>query len=219
MKKYRLLSFAILLIGSMLLPHNNLFAQQLELQPIEEIPTNTPTTPYPATPQQPPVTKKAVSFDGPEATIAVQSNIVDFGTLTPTNPVLRFTTLKMLGDFPYSLITYQDNFLRTADQQNFIPNTSCDRGNCNEKTHDTWVSTLTYGVGIQCKATSPTTRCTLPTPTNESFHTLPTYFPESALASATDNAEVKIIYKINTSPSQNPGIYQNTIYYVLTPSL
>lgn len=157
---------------------------------------------------------------------SISSTLVDFGTLTPTNPVTRTQTLTISnGSANGYTVTASENHPLIVDSTGaVIPDTTCDGGTCTETTSAAWSNTLTYGFGYRCDDISGTD-CA-------SGFTTGTYYKQFADDSASEteqsvmtganvgrNKRVQITYKANISGTQPGGLYRNVITYIATPTL
>ncbi|OGH23832.1 MAG: hypothetical protein A2698_00010 [Candidatus Levybacteria bacterium RIFCSPHIGHO2_01_FULL_42_15] len=157
---------------------------------------------------------------------SLSESLIDFGSLSPTNPVQRTSVLTITSskESGYSVIAYQDGPLTSSQSPTPIPDTTCDDGFCNEARSSQWVNLLTYGFGYRCDNL-------LGTPCLSDF-TDPAFYKQFAdnakkeqpqeviretKTSGTNQAQITV--KVNISLNQPPGRYGNTITYILTPTL
>jgi hypothetical protein len=156
----------------------------------------------------------------------ISSTKIDFGTLTPTNPVTRTTTLRVdsMNTQGYSVTGAQEHELMDENTGATIPDTTCDNGRCSETVASAWSNTLTFGFGYRCSRENIT--CV---EGDESF--VPeNYFKQFPDSSKDESAttimsggtgrgqEATILYKVNISSSQPAGVYTNAITYLATPN-
>lgn len=155
------------------------------------------------------------------------SNInIDFGLLTPTNPVIRSTILTVTNTEldGYNVSAAQNHELQVPTTGAKINDTTCDDGRCTDTIASEWMSTLTYGFGYRCE------REILSCVEGDSSFLNSNYykqFPdssqdESAASVMTGgrgvNMNSTVLYKVNISSSQPPGTYSNTVTYLATPN-
>jgi hypothetical protein len=196
------------------------------------IPHYAPNEPKPTTaPERKPAvpTPVAPSF----FSFSVSGNEVDFGTIDPTNPVVRTHQLMVSpgSTSGYQVVAYQNHPLREDDA--FIPDTSCDDGKCSEKQASLWASSLTYGLGYRCDNDKQSgSLC------DNSFSQIvdsrnrAQYFKDFADVSRKESASVilnrfssnraagaKLTYKLNVPGTQAKGTYTNTFVLIAVPSL
>ena len=179
--------------------------------------------------------------------ISLSSNLVDFGTLSPTNPIIRTVDLSInsLAAYGYSVLVFENEPLTTIPptasnsataSKSFIPDTTCDFGACGTENAAAWTNALTYGFGYRCDSLTR-----LPSPggkatggqagadCDSSFAKTNAYkhFPDiannddplSVMAGVGANNKVtRISYKINISGTQAQGIYSNIITYIAVPN-
>lgn len=162
---------------------------------------------------------------GKTFSFSISETLIDFGILSPTNPVTRINILSVNNTSTpgYSVTASENHPLRSQASGATIPDTTCDNGNCSEINSRLWINTLTYGFGYRCDPVSATNYCSL------SFSQID-YFRQFADSSNSETAQVvfsnssgsnqqaKITYKINISGSQQTGIYNNNLIYIATPS-
>lgn len=155
-------------------------------------------------------------------TLSISTSSIDFGVISPTNPVTRTNTLTVVNNSSngYAVTASQNRNLRVDASNSEIPATTCDSGNCTDTTSDAWTNTLTYGFGYRCNNV-------LGTDCDSGFATSGYYKKFSASPSATTvmskttaggTSQSKITYKVNIPVTQAPGIYTNIIHYIATPS-
>jgi hypothetical protein len=156
----------------------------------------------------------------------ISSTLIDFGTLTPTNPVTRTQTLTISNGSAHGYtVTASENHPLLVDSTGaVIPDTTCDSGTCTESTSSAWSNTLTYGFGYRCDNVSGTD-CA-------SGFTTSTFYKQFTNLAASEtptgvmtganvgrNKQVQITYKANVSGTQPGGNYRNVITYIATPTL
>ena len=157
---------------------------------------------------------------------SLSSILIDFGTLTPTNPVTRTQTLTISNGSAHGYtVTASENHPLLVDSTGaVIPDTTCDSGTCTESTSSAWSNTLTYGFGYRCDNISGTDCAT-----GFSTGTFYKQFPDLSASETAQsvmtganvgrNKQVQITYKANISGTQPGGEYRNIITYIATPTL
>jgi|GEM_PF-2686492 len=171
----------------------------------------------------PPSVKNANIFEGPNYTvdetdsstlgISSSSDFIDFGPLSPTNPIVRTLTLSVFGKTSrgYQVFAFEDHALMQTGGAE-IPDTTCDSGQCTQKIQDTWTNTLTFGFGYS-KTGSFFNQFA-----NLKEKKLPQPILKVTFLNAIDQAQLN--YKINIAGSQNlDNFYSNTTSYLLVPNL
>lgn len=155
----------------------------------------------------------------------IDNIVIDFGVLSPTNPVTRTNTLTVSnGSADGYLVTAVENHqLRVPASGALIPDTTCDSGSCTQSTAAAWDNTLTYGFGYRCDNVTGNDCAS-----GFSTSTFYKQFADSensqaavSVMSGTNvgrNKAVAITYKLNVAASQPAGLYTNTITYVATPT-
>ncbi len=154
------------------------------------------------------------------------SNIaIDFGALSPTNPVTRTSTLTISNGTAngYTITAYENHALLKQGTGSLIPDTTCDSGTCTDTTSSAWSSTLAYGFGYRCDNVSGTDCASgFTTSTYYKQFTNTTYSSTPAVIMHGTNVgrskQVTITYKVNISGTQPPGDYTNLITYLAVPT-
>jgi len=157
---------------------------------------------------------------------SISDTRIDFGLLSPTNPVTRSTTLNVRNSNPngYSVSAAENHELMVPTTKAVIPDTTCDDGKCTEKTASGWNNTLTYGFGYRCD--SENSICV----ENDSSFVAKDYFKQFSNSSKDENAttimsggtrrskKAVVMYKVNISSSQVAGAYSNAVVFLATPN-
>lgn len=159
---------------------------------------------------------------------SISPTLIDFGTLSPTNPVIRTATLTVTnGSAPGFVVTaFENHPLLASPSSIFIPDTTCDNGGCNESTSAPWNSSLTYGFGYRCDnlTETPCLRDFLPPQNAYYFKQFAdnsnSETPRPMLSATTKRktAKAQITYKVNISANQPAGMYSNVITYIASPT-
>lgn len=139
-------------------------------------------------------------------TFTVSPTLVDFGPLSPTNPIVRSVTFSISSaELGYSLFAIEDHEPKFQDK--IIPDTACDNGICTNKLSAIWNSVLTYGFGYALN--------------NDSFYK---QFPNKEKSDVAQSIlekplpkQTKVIYKINIAATQDIGVYQNITRFIAVP--
>jgi len=158
--------------------------------------------------------------------ILLSSNILDFGTLSPTNPIIRTIDLSTNSEavYGYSIIVFENESLMATSSadKTFIPDATCDNGECSTENSSEWTNALTYGFGYRCDNVTGAD-C------NNSFTKVNSYKqfpnitnndnPQSIMAGVGSKTKTaRISYKINIPGTQAQGIYNNIITYIGVPN-
>jgi len=145
---------------------------------------------------------------------------IDFGTLIPgigvtdTN-LLTVTTPSGRG---YQIMA-QENHPLWINPSNFIPNTSCDSGNCTSTLSAPWITSDKYGFGYNVTGIGATAYF----PDSTYFRPFADFSKnESSVVIASEPSPVKdrqaiVTYRVLISPLQGAGDYENYITYTLVP--
>lgn len=80
--------------------------------------------------------------------ITITPDIIDYGPITPTNPIKRQLTISVDpgSSQGYRLFTFEDHPL--AFEGTSIPDITCDDGSCSEKVPSIWINPFTFGLGF-----------------------------------------------------------------------
>lgn len=158
--------------------------------------------------------------------ILLSSNLVDFGVLSPTNPIIRTVDLGInsLTVYGYSVLVFENEPLSTIPPSDklIIPDTTCDFGACSTENAAQWTNTLTYGFGYRCNNITgadcdssfakPNFYKHFPDITNNDD-------PQSLMTGiGSNNKLIRISYKVNIPGTQTQGTYNNVITYIAVPS-
>ncbi len=153
---------------------------------------------------------------------SISNNLVDYGPLTPTNPVSRTTNLIISkgSSRSYSVFAFANRQLSDTNSHS-IPDTTCDNGTCSETSPAIWSSNLSFGFGYRCE-NADGSGCT------EDFSRTD-YFKQFAndsksesyqpIINGFDSRKAKIEYKVNISNNQAKTNYSNSITFIAVPNL
>ncbi len=145
---------------------------------------------------------------------------IDFGTLTPNSFSTASHTLTVSAPGQgYTVTAFEDHPLeRSGGDQ--IPDTTCNAGTCTQTSAGVWTSTSAFGFGFNMSGND------IPADFTDS-----TYFRQFADASAAESPatvmstsaagsgrQATVTYKVNISPTQSAGDYENLITFIATPS-
>jgi len=177
-------------------------------------------------------TEQPVKEHSEPFSFSISETLIDFSTLSPTNPIKRSNKLTVSNEpaSGYSIIASEDKELSASaplrgasPSSAFIPDTTCDNGLCSEVSSAAWTNPLTYGFGYRCDNIVGSD-CV------NGFSDLKYYkqFANNSLsetpkmvAMATNTAKnktIQITYKVNISLSQQFAFYSNTITYIAIPN-
>jgi len=153
---------------------------------------------------------------------SISETLIDFGTLSPTNPVTRTNTLTVSNGSAngYAVTASENHQLLVPASGALIPDTTCDNGTCTPTQSAVWTNTLTYGFGYRCTNVSGTDCAT--------GFTVSTFYKQFAASPSAQtvmtgpnvgrNKQTQITYKVNISGAQAAGLYSNVIMYIATPT-
>jgi hypothetical protein len=150
---------------------------------------------------------------------ALTPSTVDFGVVSPNNPVTRTSELTVSnGSANGYTVTISADRQPTSGEGNVIPATTCDNGDCSENKASLWTSTLAYGFGFRCDNINGK-ECEASFLENY-YKPLP-ISPSSKIIMSGGigkNKKSNAVYKVNISPSQQPGVYRNNITFIAAPT-
>jgi hypothetical protein len=195
---------------------------------IDTNPQPTNTTPQQVLGEQSPKPEFAT---GPDYTINtsndnfsfnISQNIIDYGILSATNPVIRNSIISFSGPkFGAEILTYENHPLQSL-KNDLIQNTTCDNGSCSPITAAAWDNTLTYGFGYRCDSQNIVACDPQFIPSDyykqypyDSINQLPTPVLSNSGHTQTTGT---ITYKVNISGTQKANGYYNNITYLAIPS-
>lgn len=151
--------------------------------------------------------------------------VLDFGTLAPTVPVNRATTLSLshaqaLG---YTVVAFENDELTNA-QANRIPDTTCDDSACSESRTANWINPLTFGFGYRCDnvigSDCPNDFAigekVFTQFTNRAKQERETLILKNSVSGRSKKAVITT--KLNVSGTQELGHYENTVTFIAIPN-
>lgn len=153
---------------------------------------------------------------------------LDFGTLIPSvgstqSNTVTITTPSGKG---YEILAIANHPLQTVNSAT-IPNTNCDTS-CNSSSSNTWILSNRYGFGFNAIGIN-TSGVATGIGTSNYFPTTNHFRPFASLSQSdtpkvfmSENSPVKdhsarITYKINISPNQSSGFYENLVNIIAIP--
>ena len=155
---------------------------------------------------------------------SLSSDLIEFGTLTPNNPVTRTNTLSILSasTVGYLVFAYENHQPQSSDNS-IIPDATCDNGVCTQTESASWKETTTYGFGYRCdnKVGSDCSGGFLDprffkqfpdSSKQEEWQQVMRGLPEDKEKTS------QITYKVNISNSQKPVKYVNILTYIAVPN-
>lgn len=156
---------------------------------------------------------------------SLSTDMIDFGTLNPTNPIIRTANLSVysLPLYGYSIIGFENHPLKNVSEPpvQIIPDTTCDNGQCNQENAGAWTNTLTYGFGYRCdNLTGNDCDSSFSNPNfYKHFADISNSIAPSIMKGiGSENKDARLSYKVNISGTQPKGIYTNIITYIAVPN-
>lgn len=137
--------------------------------------------------------------------LSVSQDLIDFGILSPTDPITRRQTISISKGIAlgYALFAWEDHVLQDLKTSEFIPDTTCDNGACTNKIFAPWESVLTYGFGFSL---------------GDGYKRFANASEPEAIIQGLYSQSVKMLYKVNIAGGQKPGRYQNTVTLLAVPN-
>jgi hypothetical protein len=174
-------------------------------------------------PQKTPMSKNTVEAFG-YGGISWETDFIDFGILTPTDPSIRTVGLILTGSpfLPFVLVEQTEKPFSNQDNI-LIPPTSCDEI-CSARNASVWRANLTFGAGIRCENRQGNF-C------RSDFLLDDFYSPTAATTNLTmeanlgagvlgsKQASVMLRYKLNVPATQPSGDYRAQLRYLFIPNL
>jgi hypothetical protein len=166
----------------------------------------------------------AVASESSAFSFSISNSSINFGTITPGEPITRSNTLTISSPISGYQLTASENYPLKNPQGAVIANTTCDAGNCTFAVAGLWNSPLTYGFGYRCDNLASSDCSSTFSQSNyyRSFASAAqNQTPQSVMSNTqtTSNSQASITYKLNVAGTQPSGQYQNTVSYIATPSL
>lgn len=156
----------------------------------------------------------------------ISQTLIDFGTLTATNPVTRTTDLTVNSESAKGFTVVASENKPLTSSSSAIPDTSCDNGTCNSTIAAPWLGTLTYGFGYRCDDVSGANCASgfladyLDAAASSAYKPFPLSPNLATIMSSTKGGRSRksqITYKVNVSASQPTGTYTNVVTYIASP--
>ena len=232
----KVFTLTIITLAMFFITYQDVFAQSspaandaLHIQSVEfddDAPLTEPAVPVAKskTPEKPyeilfdPIKKGVKPF-----TFSLSDRLLDFGELSPSNPINRSVQIGIYNSTPfsYAIVALEDHPLEQA-QGMTIPDTTCDNGSCSQSVASSWTSGLTYGFGFRCNNTAGLD-CSSDFSDTGTFR----QFSDASLqedpavimagGGNKKNAQASISMQINVPGSQPPGSYATAITFLATP--
>ncbi len=200
----------------------------LNLQIQEATPTQIPQgpTPTPQIKQKSPYIFEGDGFisdetDSAPISISASTDLIDYGPLSPTNPILRQLILNVNqpSEKGFQVVGFENHPLE-ASSKDRIEDTACDNGQCTQSASAPWSNTLVYGFGYHCDGNfcaDGFSSMLFKRFSNAEGNILPHIIFGSLNKG---NFISKLTYKINIPGATNTTLpYQNTTIFVAVPNL
>jgi hypothetical protein len=152
---------------------------------------------------------------------SISSYLINFGTLIPDTPSTLTSTLTVSagGAGGYSVKARENDALKTTSGDT-IPDVTCDAGTCTEGTAEVWSLVSTYGFGYNMSGNDIPADFTNSTYFRHFANQTQSETDQEVMLSSSvgRNRIATMTYKINVSPVQPAGGYQNKILFTAIPS-
>lgn len=152
--------------------------------------------------------------------LRLSSDILDFGQLSPGNPVIRKVLLSVNSQYSNFKVNISENHQLKSNNQEIIPDTTCDDGLCSENVTSRWDSNLTYGFGFRLECAS----INCPDFAENNYYKQISNISEGEKPAVfltgrklNKSQDVNLMFKLNTSGSQASGSYSNIITIIVIP--
>ena len=201
-QKYSLFSIlAIYLLLLLVAPYNRIFAQDIKS---DRFVLEKDITPTPS----PFVSFMQTGFTDKNKPIRLflSSHLIDYGPITPTNHIKRTLKISLEGPDSYlgaDLFAFQNH--PPQQNQNIIPDTTCDDGTCSQNWKSIWINPFTFGIGFSFDDNHY--QQFADTSKNESWESIPP-----------DTITIKLNVSQNQPLSENEH-YEHTINFVAVSKL
>lgn len=126
--------------------------------------------------------------------IQTDSDLLEYGPLTPSNPVKRSLKVAFWGNG--KVYIWEDHALTSTESA--IPDTRCDNGGCDTKHAEVWINPLTYGFGVSFD--------------DKVYTQVPNY--ENKQSPTPIDTSLPLLFKVNISSSQKNDLYTNTLTFL-----
>jgi hypothetical protein len=195
----------------------NIDVQDINIDPENSLPSLAPApqifiTPSPAVPE--------ILTNNSSISFSLDNEIIDFGPLSPGNPVERAVNLTITNNQTNYFLTALENHPLLAANNATIPDTTCDDGECSETTESIWTSNLTYGFGFRCDGQLNTNCIGFSDQKNyKQFANTSKNEKVEEVLTGNGNAveKAKLTLKINVPSTQKTGNYNNNINLIVIP--
>lgn len=146
---------------------------------------------------------------------------IDFGTLTPStfSTLTNTLTVSSGGAGGYAVVASEDHPLRLQGTATNIPDTNCDTS-CDETTAAVWTNTGKYGFGYNMSGNDVPAAFVNSTYYKQ-FSDQASLETNQIVMSSNNvgkNRVATVTYKVNVSPTQSAGDYNNSIMFLATPT-
>lgn len=186
---------------------------------------NNKDTPIIPTPTPDPKTKlqnlPKLSGNTASFQFSLDTLLIDFGQLSPTDPILRRSTLNIINNnaSSYSIFA-EENHSLLGNNRVSIPDTGCDNGACTGQTASLWQNTLSYGFGYRCD-NKLSNDCSSDFKDQNYFKRFANVEnkqqPQTVLSGAKSRQlkQADLTYKVNIAGTQAVDDYSNTITFIM----
>lgn len=165
-----------------------------------------------------------------EFSFSIDNLDINFGTLTPNigTTQTNIITINTNSGHGYQILNLESYPLTSINTNSTIPDTTCDASDCDQTVSTPWTQNNIYGFGFNALGINSSGAVTGIGTSN--YFTNSTYFRQFADDSNSETSQIlmsedsrveersaRITYKVNISPNQAAGKYQNNINFIAVP--
>ncbi len=145
---------------------------------------------------------------------------IDFGSLTPGTPATATNVLTVSAPGAGYAVSVFENHPLENENEDQIPDTTCDNGGCTESQAEIWSSNTTYGFGFNLSGDDVASDFVDGSYFRQFANLAGGETPQVIMSSsqAGKNRQATVTYKVNISGDQAAGNYSNYLVFVATPS-
>jgi hypothetical protein len=145
---------------------------------------------------------------------------IDLGSLSIGNSSVDTNTLTVTagGANGYEVLAYEVHPLRSENNDD-IPDTTCDNGSCDETNAEEWTQDTTYGFGYNIQGDDIPADFTNSDYFRQFANDEAGEVHQSVMSnnSVTEQSQATVRYKANISATQETGSYETSIVYIAVP--
>lgn len=147
---------------------------------------------------------------------------LNYGKIKAGEPIVRDTKVEVKSPAGFTVVAFEEDTLKSEDNQ-AIPDVTCDQGTCSHLLAAKWSSPLTYGFGYSCndKKASICLNTFVDQTTYKQFSNISnSEKPEIVLnSSLNESGTAKLSFKVNIPAHLNNLSFSNTVHLIALPKL